>query len=319
MRARGVLAGLLTLVFVALLGCSSPDDPAGSAGETVTVEHQYGSTTIPSDPTKVVTFGGAWSDSLIRLGVPITAEFLAQGYSGPNNRFAWTPEHSSTIVTYDVEAGTPDVAAIARFAPQVILAGYLPDRAAYDRLTRIAPTIPVMATDTVTDSWQDVMTTAGRIFGKQQQADEAVAEVEQQIAATKAKYPASQGKTFTFGQLTPQNQFGVVTSDTDPSAKLLAELGLVLDPAVKGLAPGGARTIVSAERIDIFASDLLIFWPLVGGPEAFDAIPGWDSLPAVRRGTTVFLTNDTASAFGGPTIYSVPWAIDKLTPALAKL
>ncbi|WP_246008007.1 hypothetical protein [Gordonia oryzae] len=47
----------------------------------------------------------------------------------------------------------------------------MPDRAAYDRLTQIAPTIPVMATDTVTDSWQDVMTTAGRIFGKQQQAE----------------------------------------------------------------------------------------------------------------------------------------------------
>ncbi|WP_246008008.1 hypothetical protein [Gordonia oryzae] len=31
------------------------DDPTRYAGETVTVEHQYGSATIPSDRAKVVT------------------------------------------------------------------------------------------------------------------------------------------------------------------------------------------------------------------------------------------------------------------------
>lgn len=240
------------------------------------------------------------------------------GFSGPNNRFEWTPAHESTFITYDPYKGLPDSSQVAKFAPDVILAGYLPDKAAYDRLAEIGPTIPVMAGGAVSDDWQAVMTTAGKIFDKQSQATTAIAEVTAKITATRQKYPASQGKTFTFGQLTPQKQFGVVTSTTDPASKLLADLGLRLDPSVTSLSNTGQRAIVSAERVDLFRSDLLIFWPLVGGPETFSSIPGWSTLPAVRNGTSVFLTNDNASAFGGPTIYSVPWAIDKLAPALAK-
>lgn len=316
---------LLVAVLVFALGCSSGND--GNSGKnstestgSTTVDHQYGSTVVEGTPERVVTLTGAtaWSDSLIRLDVPITAEFVSTGYSGPGNRFAWTPPHESTVIPVDVGA-SPGVAEIAKLDPDLILAGYLPDRAAYDILAKIAPTIPVMSTETVNDTWQQVLSTAGKIFDKEEQAAEAQTEVEAKIDAVKKKYPAAQGKTATFGQLTPERQFGVVTSDNDPSAKLLAEVGLRLDPAVTGLSDNGQRVVVSSERVDLLGSDLLIFWPLVGGPEVFGTIPGWDSLTAVRSGATVFLTNDTASAFGSPTVYSVPWAVDALEPALAKL
>lgn len=316
---------LLVAVLVFALGCSSGND--GNSGgnsaestERTTVDHQYGSTVVEGTPKRVVTLTGAtaWSDSLIKLDVPITAEFVSAGYSGPGNRFAWTPPHESTVIPVDVGA-SPDVAEVAKLDPDLILAGYLPDRAAYDILSKIAPTIPVMSTETVNDTWQQVLSTAGTIFGKEDQASEAQTEVDEKIEAIKKKFPAVQGKTATFGQLTPERQFGVVTSDKDPSAKLLAELGLRLDPRVTTLSDNGQRVIVSSERVDLLGSDLLIFWPLVGGSEVFATIPGWDSLPAVRSGATVFLTNDTASAFGTPTVYSVPWAVDALEPALSKL
>ncbi|ACY20030.1 periplasmic binding protein [Gordonia bronchialis DSM 43247] len=318
MFSRRTVTLVLTILALTLAGCS-PGDDAASESQTVTIEHQYGSSTIPVNPTRVVTFGGAWSDSLIKLGVPITAEFLPRGYSGPNNRFEWTPEHTSTIVNFDYANGAPDIPAIARFDPQVILAGYLPDKATYDRLSQLAPTIPVMTAGTVTDSWQDVLSTAGKIFDKQAQAQEAITDVENQIAETKAKYPASQGTTFTFGQLTPQKQFGLVTSETDPSTKLVAQFGLQLDPAVKSLADQGPRTTVSGERVDLLDSDVLILWPLVGGAESFNSVPGWDQLPAVRNGTLVVLSNETASAFSSPTVYSVPWVVETMTPVLSKL
>ena len=314
-----VVASTMALICT-LTACSSgSDDSDTSSDRTVVVEHQYGSTTVPVAPKRVITIGGAWADSIIRIGEPITAEFVAEGYSGKDNRFAWTPEHKSTVVSYDSMKGIPETAQLAKFTPDLILAGYIPDRETYDRLAAIAPTVGVMAKATITDSWRDVMSTVGKIYDKQKQADEAIAEVDKQIASVKAKYPASQGKTASFGQLTPQKQFGVITSDTDPAAKLLAEFGLVLDPAVKSLSSNGDRVLVSSERIDLLRSDLLIFWPLAGGPETFEAIPGWNNLPAVRSGATVYLTNDNASAFSAPSIYSVPWAVEKLTPALAKL
>lgn len=315
------MSTLAVAALVALAGCTSaaPDTDAQRSEDAITIGHQYGSTEVPRDPQRVVTVNSTWSDSLVKLGVPITAEFVMSGFAGPDNRFEWTPEHDSTVVEYGVNVGVPDLEKVASFAPDVILAGYIPDQGTYDKLSSVAPTIPVMTENAVNDSWQDVLSTAGEIFGKQDEAAAAISDVDRRVQEVRSQYPAAQGKTFTFGQLTGDNQFGVVTSAADPSAQLLASVGLVLDPKVTSLSDTGQRALVSSERLDLFSSDLLVFWPLAGGPEVFDSIAGWDNLPAVKSGATVFLTNDTASAFASPTVYSVPWAIDKLEPALAKL
>ena len=57
----------------------------------------------------------------------------------------------------------------------------------------------------------------------------------------------------------------------------------------------------------------------MGGAESFNSVPGWDQLPAVRNGTLVVLSNETASAFSSPTVYSVPWVVETMTPVLSKL
>ncbi|WP_148302179.1 ABC transporter substrate-binding protein [Tomitella biformata] len=315
------MTALAAAALVAVAGCSSAatDTESTDSVEVVAIDHQYGSTNVPRAPQRVVTINSTWSDSLVKLDVPITAEFVMSGYAGPGNRFEWTPAHDSTVVEYGVSAGRPDLEELAKFAPDVILAGYVPDQGTYDKLSSVAPTIPVMASGAVNDSWQDVLSAAGRIFDKQDDAATAIAEVDGQLAQIKSKYPAAQGQTFAFGQLTPDGEFGVVTSGTDPSAKLLASVGLVLDPGVESLSANGQRVTVSGERLDLLGSDLLIFWPLAGGPEVFGSIPGWNNLPAVQRGATVFLTNDNAAAFAAPTVYSVPWAANKLEPALATL
>lgn len=319
MRSRWFTVALAAVALV-VGGCPSVDSDSesspGSAAGPVTITHQYGTTEIPSTPTRPVTLNWTWADALIKLDVPITAEFVMQGYSGPNNRFEWTPEHSSTVVPYTT---TPDIASLAKYKPDVILAGFLPDKATWERLQQIAPTIPVLKQGTQVDSWEDVTLTAGKIFGKEKAAATAVAEVNDQLAQVKSKYPKAQGKTFTFAQLNQQNQLGVVTSKSDAASKLMGQMGLALDPDAQALSPQGERTLVSPERIDVFRSDLLILWPLAGGPEVFDKVPGFSTLPAVQRGSTVYLDNSNAAAFSSPSVYSVPWAIKKVEPALAKL
>ena len=316
----GHLAVVLAAVSLVVGACSSADSDSDSSSSSsagpVTITHQYGTTEIPSTPSRPVTLNWTWADSLIKLDVPITAEFVLEGYSGENNRFEWTPEHSSTVVPY---TATPDIATLAKYKPDVILAGFLPDKASWERLQQIAPTIPVLEQGTQVDSWEDVTTTAGEIFDKRTQAADAVAEVNDQLAQVKSTYPKAQGKTFSFAQFTQENQLGVITSDSDAASKLMGQMGLVLDPAVKSLSPNGDRTLVSPERIDVLRSDLLILWPLAGGPEAFEKVPGFTSLPAVQRGSTVYLDNTNAAAFSSPSIYSVPWAIKKVEPALAKI
>jgi len=310
-------AGLATIALV--VGCSSPDEDSDDTGfEPITIEHQYGSTTIATDPQVVVTMAGAWTDALVAMDIPITAEYVMEGYAGENNRFEWTPEHESEIVAF---TGTESVTVpqLAAFEPDLILAGYIGSEDEYKRLSQVAPTIPVMATDSIMDSWQDVTLTAGKIFDRMGRAQALVDDAEAQVAAFKSEYPVAQGKTFSFGQLSPDSQIGLIADENDPTSLLLASMGFVLDPKIKDVAAGQSRVLVSPERTDLLDSDLLILWPLAGGPEAFDALPGWSDRTAVQSGATVFVDNNNSSALANPTILSVPYALDLIGPAAAKI
>ncbi len=315
------LIALLALCAL-VAGCSSATDDTSTDGDAaytpVTVHHQYGDTVIDKKPTRVITLLGNWTDTLVALGVPITAEYVPMGFGGAGDRFAWTPEHSSevhavgNILQLDVEE-------LAKYQPDLILAGYVGDQANYDKLSKLAPTIPAIATDSVMDTWEQVTTTAGEIFGAQDKAKSLVDGVNDKIAQFKKDYPATEGKTADFAQVMG-SQVNVIASATDPATRLLGQLGFGLSAGVKAMpVSGSGRIPVSAERIGDLNGDLMVAWPVGGGPEAFDRVPGWNALPSVQAGATLYLNNDNAAAFSYPSVYSVPFAIDLLGPAAAKV
>lgn len=319
-RRMKFVGSAIAVASLLLAGCSSPDeDNAGDTGfEPITIEHQYGSTTIDTEPEVVVTASSNWSDTLVALDVPIKAEYVTEGYAGENNKFEWTPEHESEVIPY-FGAASIDVPRLAALEPDIILAGYLGSEDEYKRLSQVAPVIPVMEKDAVMDSWQDVAVTSGKIFGKQDQAQSLVDDVEKQLTDFKSAHPNADGKTFSFGQLTAEGQIGLIADDNDPTTKLLASMGFVLDPKVKEVAQGQTRVLVSAERTDLLNSDLLVLWPLGGDPAAFDALPGWANRTAVQSGATLFVDNNNAAALSTPSVLSVPYAIDLVTPAAEKI
>jgi iron complex transport system substrate-binding protein len=320
-RRRTLLAsGLAAALAAGGCGREQQANPETSpSSRPISVKHQFGSTKIPARPRRVVTMTGSWTDALIALGVPITGEYVTRGYNGPNNKFEWTPAHKSEIVEM-TDTTEVSLERLARFRPDLILVGYVPGKEIYSKFTQVAPTIPVMAAKAVLDPWQDVTTTAGRIFGLEEKAGQLVDKTERQVEDFRKEFPAAEGKTFVFGQLTQDGQFGLVADENDPATKLIsAATGLKLHPAIKTVAKGGSRVLVSAERIDLLSADVVLMWPLVGGPEQFDKVAGWKSLPAARNQTTIFLTNDNASAFGNPTVYSVPYTLGLFRPAMERL
>ncbi|MGH3927931.1 MAG: iron-siderophore ABC transporter substrate-binding protein, partial [Pseudonocardiaceae bacterium] len=69
---RQVLIGAGALAAL-LAGCGTESNPApsvggGAAGFPVTIEHRYGSTTIPREPQRVVTVGYLDQDPVVALG-----------------------------------------------------------------------------------------------------------------------------------------------------------------------------------------------------------------------------------------------------------
>ena len=320
-RTTRALAVLLTAGLIGFLAaCSSSDDDNASSSSSesftpVTIDHEFGSTKIDKKPTKVVSLITDWTDTLAALNVPITAEFVPQG----STSFEWTPKHDSEVVQV-ADPSQVSVGELAKYQPDLILAGYLGDKSRYDKLAEIAPTIPVLVKGAPADTWEKITTTAGEIFGKQQQATELVDSTNKKIADFKSQHPAAMGKTFTFAQVGPTGQVGAINTTEDAAAGLIAQLGFTLNPKVaEQHKEGSTRSLISAERIDLLDSDLLVVYVPGGDPAVAERVPGWSSLPAVKNGTVIFLDDNTQPAFSVPSAPSVGFVIDKLDPVAAKL
>lgn len=97
--APGVV--LLTCLTIAACGTSPPaaqgppaateTTPSADAAFPVTIEHRYGSTTIPDEPQRVVTVGLTDHDAALALGVtPVaTTEWVVPR---PGNIFPWAED-----------------------------------------------------------------------------------------------------------------------------------------------------------------------------------------------------------------------------------
>ncbi|MGV9670967.1 ABC transporter substrate-binding protein [Gordonia sp. NPDC003504] len=321
-NSRLMLRGLVVAVAIgmtAFLGaCSSPDEDSSSSDASfspVTITHEYGSTEIKAKPTRVVTLLTDWTDTLAALDIPITASFVPE--SSPT--YSWTPQNNAEVVKV-ADPTQVTVAELAKYNPDLILAGPLGDQNRYNQLSEIAPTIPLINKGATVDTWEQLATTTGQIFGVQDQAQKLIDETNAKISKFKSDNPGSQGKTFTFAQVMPTGQIGAVNTTEDPAAGLIAQLGFTLNPEVAAQhTEGQTRSRISPERIDLLNSDLLIAYVPGGDFAAVQKIPGWSNLTAVKNGTVVFLNDDTQPAFSVPSAPSVGFVINTLNPVAAKL
>ena len=84
------LAAVLLTVFLAACGSDeeSPSTPAADNGQfPFTVEHKYGTTTIPAAPKRVVTVGYTDQDPILALGVvPVGVGDFSAATSGASAR-----------------------------------------------------------------------------------------------------------------------------------------------------------------------------------------------------------------------------------------
>lgn len=87
MMTRGLRAGLGLAATALLLttGCGGGEEadqpaPEGGGNYPVTIEHVFGETEIPAEPTRVVALGLSDQDSLLALGVTPIA--VSQWYGG---------------------------------------------------------------------------------------------------------------------------------------------------------------------------------------------------------------------------------------------
>ncbi|WP_145981355.1 ABC transporter substrate-binding protein [Pseudonocardia sp. HH130629-09] len=143
-----VVATVVALVVAAMLlvaGCSAAPQAAGPQGADaafpLTLDHAFGTTTIPARPQRVVALGSADVAVARVLGADVVGSLRNAGESQPQAPYL-TPFPDGVLTISELEP--LPLERIAAYRPDVILAvsSYLvTDRDAYERLSAIAPTV----------------------------------------------------------------------------------------------------------------------------------------------------------------------------------
>ncbi|WP_245557361.1 ABC transporter substrate-binding protein [Corynebacterium terpenotabidum] len=320
---RTLSAATAVACALALTACSDDDaEDAAASGDatpgTISITHAFGTTEVPTDPDRAVSFSRTWTDAFAALDEPVAVQFatapLAEG-------MPWVPDGTEiaektipvTVTSADL-ISTAGMEAIAAEDPDVIFAGYLADQETYDELSAIAPTVATVGEGMV-DDWREVTALAGKIVDKEEEATSAVEDVDAALAEVATTYPAVTGASFAYAAYR-ESAFTVITSPDDASNVFFTDLGMVSAADRISGTESGRGKVVSAENLDLLDVDFLALW--ISG-ETPDQLPGWSELGPVQRGTAPQLDTITATALGAPSVLSVPWVIDALDPYFAAL
>ncbi|MEV6802334.1 iron-siderophore ABC transporter substrate-binding protein [Micromonospora rifamycinica] len=324
-RSATVASTALLLLLAACGGGSEPSAPSSSAAASdafpVSIEHKFGSTTIPAEPKRIVVVGLVEQDALLSLGVvPVaTTEWFGEK---PGAIWPWAEAALGAGAKPQVLTGTDGVQfeKVAALRPDLILGIYSGLTSEdYAKLEKIAPTVaqPKNAVD-YGGSWQDLTRTVGTAVGRKAQADKVVTEVEAKFAAVRTANPAFAGKT---GLMAMTYEGYYVYGPQDPRGRLLTDLGFTLPAGLAEVTGKEFGANLSRERTDMLDTGVLIW--LVDSYDTdrakVQADPLYSRLKVRTEGRDIYLENEelvgAATSFITP--LSLPFLLDRLVPQLA--
>lgn len=320
-QVLGGLAALAATAFVSGCGGGKTDQPSGVG---VTVDHEFGRTTIPAPPKRVVTVGYSDQDPLLALDIqPV----------GVREWFGNKPYAAWPWTAADLKGSQPEVLGseelsfekIAKLTPDLIVGAYAGlTKAEYDQLSKIAPTVAQAKNHAhYTTPWQDMTNTIGLAVGKATEAKKLVADTEAKLAAAAKAHPEFAGKTAVVldGSAGNKGGYGLLGPD-DPRGRLVRALGFRYPDAAAKLIPKDKfYADVSREKLDLVEADVLIvlFYD-EASRTALAKDPLFQRLNVARRGAVVYLDNGAKplnAAMGFSTVLSIPYFLDGIVTPLA--
>lgn len=315
---------MLALLALVVAACGGDDDDSSSSGDgggdsggsggsgTVTVEHSYGTTEVPVDPARIVSLDTQWTDVFTALGTPPVA--IGRDPNAAEDTFPWQGDELADATVLEAADAIP-YEAIAEQQPDLIVATWIvEDQSIYDRLSEIAPTIPVLGEDTQVDSWQDMAGVAGELLDAEDEAQALVDEVAATVSDFAEQHPGLEGKTYAMANYIAGDAIYVVADPDDGAAVVFAELGLTITPTVLDVADDvSGRATLSLEQVSLLDGDLLLILPNGAEPES---ISGYDRLPAVESGAVAVMDYAQAVGFNTPTPLSIPYVLDQIEEAV---
>ncbi|MER5973015.1 iron-siderophore ABC transporter substrate-binding protein [Streptomyces sp. NPDC002055] len=260
MSRTRALTATAVLAALALTGCGTGRN-AAPEGETRTVNTAMGKVRVPVAPKRVVVLDTAELDSAITLGVKPVGATNAGTRSG---FLRYLSKDQVSGIRNVGTIGSPDLEAVNKLKPDLILSNKARDAKNYTSLKAIAPTV---LTETTGYPWKENFRVHAAALGKKQAAAKAVAAYRAHTRKVtdalggpdRAKRTEVNIVRFVEGADTR------VYGEKSYIATVLKDVGLGR-PAVVHRATDGFSYDVSPERIDDADADA-VFYTTYGDPE----------------------------------------------------
>ncbi|MFD3309045.1 ABC transporter substrate-binding protein [Streptomyces sp. NPDC058694] len=337
-RRLAATVSAATLGVGLLAGCGSDSKeesndsaPAAKSGAfPVTVEHAFGSTKVAEAPKRVVTVGYTDDQSVLAFGIKPVG--MVDQYPNPagqspdiNTQWPWVKDKwgdaKPEVIMKNGDAG-PNYEKIAALRPDLIIAVYSEvDKAAYDKLSQIAPTVGRTKAEKEPFSapWQDNALQIAKAVGKAEEGEKMVAGIQAQLDAAKKEHPefADQKAVALSWYKDAVNPF----TSTDVRGQLLTGIGYQYQTEIDKVADGSFSTALSPERIDLVDVDRIFVINDKADTAALKKFKLFTNLDAVKNGKVTYLLDSEGPAIGAAisqgTLLSMPYAVDELVKSAA--
>jgi iron complex transport system substrate-binding protein len=315
---------LVILAVLALAGCGQEAvqqaAPAPDGGAfPATVEHKFGTTTVPSKPERIVIVGLTEQDTVLALGyTPIaTTEWYGKQ---PYAVWPWARDELGDAKPTVLDASDGfQFERIAGLRPDLILgvnSGM--KKADYEKLSQLAPTVPAGKGSTEYFSpWDQQVELVAAALGKPDEGRALIEGIRDDYARVAREHPEFAGKTATFSQ----NGFysGVIYVYPDGlGTDFLTMLGFEINPKLDPLVERAGEQIgISPERLGVLDADVIVFaTEKPSDVAALKKVPTFDTLPAVAERRAVYTDGTLAGALYFISPLSLPYVLERLTPML---
>lgn len=324
----GILAAnrMLDDLYRFFLGEEATEPAPATTAFPVTIEHKFGTTTIPQAPQRVLSLGYNDQDPILALGVvPVAVRYW---FGDPGDQiWPWAEEAlgDAQPTILNMPFGELNFEAIAALQPDLIIAVSAGiDEEEYALLSQIAPT--VAQSDAYVNfgtPWQEQTRLIGRALGKEALANRLVAEMEARFAQAREAHPEFVGATAAIASPAGEGQF-FFSGPQHERQRVLTSLGFVLPEELAQIAGDSFYGTISGERLDLLDTDVLIW--TVSSPEqraAIESNPLYQQLAVAREGRHIFLDTSGSGELVGPalvfsSVLSLPLVFDELVPMLAE-
>lgn len=332
-KLKNPFTALLFSLLAAMLlaGCSNSENNSTAAEDApadsntsdeypIVIEHAFGKTEITSKPERVATIQWANQDVVLALDVvPVGFSAANYGVQDGSGLLPWTAEKLEELEVEEPniyqDTDGLDFEAISDSKPDVILAAYSGiTQEDYDILSEIAPVVAYQDGPWAT-TWRDQVRLNSLGMGMEAEGEQLIKDTEKLIEESSAKYPDLEGKKVAWVNFSANDMSKLhLYTPADPRGAFLIELGMDYPQSIKDeiTDPTSYSLSLSSENADFLNdADIIIGYGDEGLYEAVKADPLLGEIPAIQRGSVVFIGNDTPlAASGNPNPLAIAYTID---------